>query len=271
MLYLTAAAALSTSLTSRADAFLVRPPPTLARPLQPNVATFALNPLDNHYPVKTTTRLYSSKKNNDGILKKAAKKFLPKKWFQSEEEQKAELTRKQVKDNVKGGIKEMLKDAPLPIRMMGSMMSPLLSRVASDLSESMAEQQKSIEQVLDDARAYILGDDMAIQALGEPVRIGSPFSQSSSTSIINGQKTTNIQLAFPVNGSRGSGVAQATATQSGLSDLVLQVDGRQIRVNLSRKGSSSRVGRNHRSSGRIGSKDDDNIIEAEIIEKETKN
>jgi hypothetical protein len=112
-----------------------------------------------------------------------------------------------------------------------------------------------------------LGDEVAIQALGEPITIGTPFSQSSSTSIINGQKTANIQLGFPVSGSRSSGVAQASATQSGLSSLLLEVDGRQIQVSLSKRGSSSkRVGKNHRGP----SDDDDNIIEAEIIEKEVK-
>lgn len=217
----------------------------------------------------SATQFYSSKKDEEGILKKVAKKVLPKKWFMSEEEQRAELTRQQMKDNVKGGMKEMLKDAPFPVKMMGRLITPLLSRVASDFSETMAEQQRSIETILEDSKAYILGDDVAVQALGEPIKIGTPFSQSSSTSIINGQKTSNMQLGFPVSGSKSSGMAQAIATQSGLSELLLQVDGRQINVNLSRRGApSKRVGKNHR----VGSSsdDDDNIIEAEIIEKEPK-
>jgi len=214
------------------------------------------------------TRLYSSK-DDSGLLKRVAKTLLPKKWFQSEEEQKADLARQEVKDQVQGGIKELLKDAPLPVRMMGSLISPLLSNVASNLSESLAEQQKSMDSVLEDSRAYILGDDVALQALGEPIQVGTPFSQSSSTSIMNGQKTTKIVLGFPVEGSVASGVAQAEANEQGVSRLVLQVNGRQINVSLSRRGSpsaSGRVGKNHQMR-KAGSSMDDNIIEAEIIEK----
>ena len=255
--FVTAFAALSTS----ADAFLTPYRPFLT-PRHPTIPTIAAA------RSMQQSRLYSSKKNDEGILKKVAKSILPKKWFQSEEEQKAELARQQVKDNVSGGIKELLKDAPLPVRMMGSLVSPLLSRVASDLQEGMAEQQRTVENVLDDARAYLLGDEVALQALGEPIQLGAPFSQSSSTSIINGQKSVNIALQFPVEGSRGSGVAQARANENGISQLVLQVNGRQINVSLSRRGSpSGRVGRNHRTTSR----NDDDIIEAEIIEENKKN
>ncbi|CAB9497575.1 expressed unknown protein [Seminavis robusta] len=271
--FLTAAAALSTSLPARVDAFsVVRPYHHLPRPIK-NGDFDRYSPSQNNLLVlrhSRQTRLYSSPKKDDGILKKVAKTLLPKKWFQSEEEKKAELVRQQARDNVKGGIKEMLKGAPLPVRMMGSMVAPLLSRVASDLSESVAEQQRTIESVLEDSRGYILGDDVACQALGEPIRVGSPFSQSSSTSIINGQKTVNIILGFPVEGSRSSGVAQAQANENGISQLLLQVDGRQIHVSLAKR--KNAIGKNHRSTNKsyFAGDDDDNIIEAEIIEKDTK-
>jgi hypothetical protein len=274
LVLLTAAAAISTSLPSRVDAFVVRPPHDVS-------TSMISSRIDSHLttniplrltstPTTTTTRLFSSGKNNnkeEGILKKVAKTFLPKSWFQTDQEKKAELARQQVKDNVKGGIQEMFKDAPLPVRIMGSMISPLLSRVASDLSESMAEQQRSVESVIDDARAFIIGDDVALQALGEPIQVGTPFSQSSSTTSINGQKTTNIAIAFPVQGSRSSGVAQAQANQNGIVQLVLQVDGRQVHVSLNKRG--SHVGKNH-ILRKSYEGDDDNIIEAEIIEKDTK-
>ena len=261
--FLTAAAALSK--TSSVDAFVAHPSQQQQRSLH-HLSPSVMMPSNRLLTTTPTTRLYSSSKKNDNFLKKAAKKILPASWFQSEEEKEAALARQQVKDNVKGGIKELLKDAPLPVRMLGSMISPLLSKAASQMGEAMAEQEKTIETVLDDARAYILGDDVALQALGEPLQVGAPFSQSSSTSIINGQKTTNIAIGFPVNGSRSSGMAQAQATDKGIQRLTLQVDGRQINVSLTQRGSpSSRVGKNHRTFGPMN--DDDNIIEAEIIEK----
>lgn len=245
-LFLTAAAALST----RVDAFLP--------------------PIQRH----STIRLYgssSSKNNDDNILTRAAKKVLPS-WFQSEEEQKAALAKKQVKDNVKGGIQELLKDAPLPVRMMGGMVAPLLSSLASTVSESMAEQQRTIETVLEDAQAYMLGDDAALQALGEPLQVGAPFSQSSSTTIINGQKTVNLVIGFPVEGSCGSGMAQAQATDQGINRLTLQVNGgQQINVSLMKRGSASSSSRIDGKAERMfPSDDDDTIIEAEIIEKDVK-
>lgn len=216
------------------------------------------------------TRMYMTDNNkDDGFLKKVAKTILPKKWFQSEEEQRAELAKQKVKDEVSGGISEMLKGAPLPIKMMGKMISPLLSNLASEMSESMAEQQRTIEELLDDSRAYILGDSVAIQSLGEPIQLGAPFSQSSSTSIINGQRSVQVELGFPVQGSRSSGIATARATQSGISQLILQVDGRQIQVSLAKRGAPSKIGRNH-VQGSFKSGDDDNIIEAEIIEKDVR-
>lgn len=260
---LTTAAALSTSLPTTANAFASRPPTAV-----PAFGYGALSvfPSWGTHAVTTTTRLYSSNED-EGMLKKMAKSVLPKKWFQSEEEQKVELARQQVKDNVSGSIKELLKDAPLPVRMVGSMVAPLLSRAASELSEGMAEQQQQVETVIRDAKALILGDDVACQAIGEPIQVGAPFSQSSSTSIINGQKSVNIALAFPVEGSRSSGVAQAQANQNGITQLVLQVDGRQINVSLSKRGTSSgRVGKNHQTGG--SKYDDGDIIEAEIIEKD---
>lgn len=258
MLLWTAAAALSTSLPSRADAFLSRPLSGLVLPSR------APTPIT----CSSQTRLYFSKKD-EGILEKMAKTVLPSKWFQSEEERKAALAKQEVKDNVSGGIQEILKDAPLPVRMMGKMISPILSKVASDLSESMAEQQQQLETILDDSRLFMLGDDVAVQALGEPIQVGAPFSQSSSTTIINGEKSVSISIGFPVEGSRSSGMAQAQANQNGITRLVLEVDGRQINVGLSRRGSpSGRVGKNHRTMSSMN-KDDDTIIEAEIIEKDS--
>ena len=249
---LTAVAAFSTTTPGRVGAFVSHPAPQ-TRPLSVLVP-------------RQTVRMYSSSKKNDNIFKKVATKLGIIK--QSEEEEKKELARQKVKDNISGGIKELLKDAPLPVKMFGSVMAPLLSKAASSLGESIAEQENAIERILDDSREYILRDDVALRALGgAPVQIGAPFSQSSSTMVINGQKTVNIALSFPVEGGSRSGMAQARATDQGINNLILEVEGKQIKVSLTKQsspsGSSSRLGKNHLD-------DDDNIIEAEVIEKVTK-
>jgi len=273
LLTATAAAALSTMTSTQA--FVVQQPASgTFRPrgmpfsgfMPTTVPTGVL--LNNNKYQLSSIRLYTNLSNNnnsgkkkDNIFKRAAKKLLPS-IFSSEEEQRAELARKETKAKVKGGIQELLKDAPLPIRMMGNMLSPLLSQAATQMSEAVAEQQQTMEQVMDDTRAYLLVDEVALQALGEPIHVGNPFSQSSSTTIINGQRTVKLALGFPVNGSRASGTVQAQATDQGIQQLLLQVNGRTINVGLSKRSglrSSRGIGKNHM---------DDNIIEAEIIEKD---
>lgn len=258
-IYFVTCAALS---TTGSEAFLTAT--RLAPPPRPH-HNLALEGSRPHSPIQTRTRLYSSKKEQGGFLDNVVKTILPKKWFHSEEEQEAELARQEVKDNVKGGIKELLKDAPLPAKMMGSLLSPILSRVASDLQEGMVDQQRTIEDILDDARACLLGDEVVLGALGEPLQVGAPFSQSSSTSIINGQKSVNVAIGFPVEGSRARAQAQAQYQNGSITQLTLQVDGRLINVSLSRRASpSGRVGRNHRTMMT------DDIIEAEIVAEDKK-
>ena len=253
-IFWTAAAALSTTLS--ANAFVIQ------RPLLTSSSSPAY--LQPHRPVQT--RLFATNNNkNDGgsfltTLKNAAKSVLPSSWFQSEKEKKAALERKRVQDEVSGGLREMLKDAPLPIRMMGSMITPLMSSVMSGLAETMANQQEEVDSILRSAKSYLLADEAVGRLLGEPISVGAPFSQSSSSASINGETTTKVQLGFPVNGSRSSGVAQVSSTNGQVQQLQLQANGRVINVSLS---SSKRPKKFVQSS-------DDNVLDAEIIEKDTK-
>jgi len=229
----------------------------------------------------TTIRRFSSRNNNNnnnnnsdgGVLDKiknaatsVAKSILPTSWFQTEKEKQQAMERQRVKDEVKGGLTELLKDAPLPVRMMGKMMGPLVSSAMSTMAESMAEQQKSIEETLSQATMYLQSDEAVTRLLGPDPQVGAPFSQSSSTTSINGQTKTRLQIGFPVSGSRSSGMAQLSATEAGIERIVLQVDGRQINVSLASSSSSRRKS----FSGGSSKNDDDNIIEAEIIEKDTR-
>jgi hypothetical protein len=212
-------------------------------------------------PASSMTRLYhASAKKEEGFLEKvkdAAKSILPKKWFQSDKERKAELARRQVQDEISGGLKEILKDAPFPIRVLGGLMGKAMSSAMSSIAETMAETQQQIDSLMLDANRYLLSDDAVAQALGVPIQVGSPFSQSSSTS---GKTISRIELGFPVSGSRGSGVARLVSSGEGIQELSLQVGGRVIQVSLS--------GKSRRQSFSSGG--DDNIIEAEIVEKKPK-
>ena len=232
----------------------------------------------DHVAVTTTssgnfdkTRLYSSfRGGNDekeGFLSKIANKaksVLP--FLKSEKEAKAAIERKQVKNEVKGGIDTMLKDAPLGVRMMGKMIAPIIGSVASNLAEAAAEQGRQMEELLNEAQTLIMLDDQAVQLLGEPIQVGSPFSQSSSTTTINGNTTKNIQASFQVGGSYGSGIATMVANEAGISNLTLQAGGRSFGINTNTIGRSVNSGRSE-NLGRNTNFGKDDIIDAEFVEK----
>lgn len=197
------------------------------------------------------------------MIKSAAKSVLPASWFQSEEEKKAAIERKKVQEEISGGLDQMLKDAPLPIRMFGKMVGPLMSNMMSGLAETMAEQQQSVDAIMKQARGYIENDPQVKGALGEPVSVSAPFSQSSSSSSINGRTSTRVRLAFQVSGTIGTGIAQLEADETGIRSIEVQTNmQRSIGVNLS-------SGRGNKFTSGT-SWDDGDIIEAEIVDKKSR-
>jgi hypothetical protein len=279
MLYFTAAAAFS----SMSQAWMIPPSLQSQKAIQKaSHPAFPSPPVSNldgshfflHKPQNGPTRRYfSSWKDDDegkgkGFLSKikgAAKSVLPTKLFGSDEEKRKLQRRKEVEDQVSGGLNDILKDAPLGVRMIGKMVSPLMRKVASKLAETVADQQRAQEALLDDARGYLMGDPDVTRLLGEPIRIGTPFSQSSSTTSVNGKSQSRVELGVPVTGSIDSGVARLFATQDGISQLQVEAGGRTINVSLSKQQRSS-----SRGSFSSRSDSDDNIIEAEIIDKTSK-
>lgn len=249
--------------------------------LTPRRVAFVSSPssLDKIPPLSMTqTRLLSNRRNYDydpdeekdkgGILDKV-KTFFPTNWFKSDEEKRRELARKKAKEEITGGISEVLKDAPLPVRMMGKMVGGMISNVASGLAEAAAEQGRRMEELMDDARRLIVADGAVVDALGEPIVIGAPFSQSSSTVSINGKTTIQIQTSFEVMGSRQNGVATMAANDNGISQLSVNVGGRNYNVNTSgrpRPGGSGRT----KISGQESAVSKGGIIDAEIIDAEYK-
>jgi Cytochrome oxidase complex assembly protein 1 len=219
-------------------------------------------------PLRKNNR--NSNSDDDSFLDKVkslAKSFLPTKWFQSKEEKEAEAERKKVKKAVKSEITQLFKDAPLPLRMLGGMVGPLLGGLASTLAEAAATQQELSEVVYQRAVVNIQADRAVSDAMGDPVIVGRPFSQSSSSSSINGATTTRVELAFEVSGSRRRGVGKVVSSGKGsdveLQMLEVQVNGKVIPVSTTRKSSA-------KSRYPSSASKDDNVIEAEIVRKDKK-
>jgi hypothetical protein len=207
-----------------------------------------------------------------GQVKKVAQKFLPSTWFQSEEEKRQIAEQKRIQSDIQTGIKQIFKDAPLPIRMVSNMISPIFGSMMSALAETAASQQDMVEVVYDQAVRSIQMDSAVQTILGDRVTVGRPFSQSSSSSSINGATTTRIELGFPVSGQLGVGIGRLVAAGSGNSNPVIQkleveADGNVIDINARMSSSSQRTKSYTPNSSFQG---DSNIIDAEIIEKDTK-
>ena len=243
--------------------------------------------------VPTITRLYHSSpqrnflnnnknnKNNDdneksGIVRQAkniAKKFLPSTWFQSDEERRQLAEQKQMQKDIQTGIQQMFKDAPLPIRMVSNIIGPIFGSMMSSLAETAASQQSLMDIVIDQADRAIRNDPVVQGLLGDSITVGRPFSQSSSSSSINGVASTRIELAFPVSGRLGNGVGRLSASGGAdnpiIDRLVIQANGREVDVSVGTASSFNQRMKSDQPNNPYV-RDKSNIIDAEIIEKDTK-
>lgn len=202
--------------------------------------------------------------------KRAARKVLPTKWFGTKEEKAALERKKQVKDRVQGELDQMLKSAPIAIKMFGKYVAaPLMGKIASAAAEAGLQQQETMEAVLDEARELLLNDPEMVGLLGTPIQIGTPFSQIGSTTVINGRRQMRMEFAVEISGPIRNGVSRIVATNEGIGGLLVESNGRVYNVDLTSKGKMSSSSSPSRSSGSAFG-GDDNIIEAEIIDKETK-
>jgi hypothetical protein len=120
--------------------------------------------------------------------------------------------------------------------MFGKMMKPIVGKLIGGMAQAMEEQQKQMSEMLLDARNYIVQDPNAVQLLGEPVEMGSPLSQSSSSMSVNGETRSNLQASFEVRGGRGTGIATISAVNGRIENLSLKIDGRNIAVDVTKRG-----------------------------------
>ena len=266
--------------SSWSSAFNVAPSKFMNHPLKqkiilPDPTVTTMVPFSLRQSPPQTRLLFSQKKNdnnndNDWETIKSASKNLFRKGLnkvksllgQSDDDQRAEMVKKERTDEIKGGMNAMLKDLPLPIRMLGRIVTPLLARAADEI----AEQSRQVQDMLNEANGRLANNPTVIENLGEPIQVGSPFSQSSSTMSINGKSTSKVMASFPVAGPRGNGIATMEASNGEIRSLSVNINGRNIVVGSSSPSSRSVYGSSNSKSTKTKSSGGD-IIEAEIIEK----
>lgn len=186
--------------------------------------------------------------------KEVGSKYLPAVFGQpSKQQRKKEIVRREIDETV-GALFQNT-----PFGTVGkAIIRPLLQTMASTFEE----QAESVQQVVDQAKAFILRDDRLTRRLtgGDgAIQTTSPFSQSSSTTSINGRRTSEIGVSFQVFGRGASGVATVLARNGAITSLYVVIDGVKYNVDPSTLPSSS-------VSDGLGNIND-NIIDAEFVEK----
>mmetsp|Transcript_30670 Transcript_30670/g.34436 ORF Transcript_30670/g.34436 Transcript_30670/m.34436 type:complete len:381 (-) Transcript_30670:39-1181(-) len=233
---------------------------------------------------KNTTHLYSSSPNNNNglfgfrkavkkIVRKVARKILPTKWFGTKEEKLAIERKKRVQNEVQGQLGDLLKNAPLPIRLFGKYIAaPLMGKIASKLAEGMERQRETMEKIVDDTRSYLLNDNEIADLLGMPMQLGTPIAQSSVSASMNGRKQNRMELSLEVSGPKTNGIVRIVATEEGIGQLLVEADGKLYNVDLaSSKGGGKKItgmkgGRSSKSI-RHWNNDEGEVIDAEIVDK----
>jgi len=206
-----------------------------------------------------------------GKAKEVGSKYLPAIFGppskETQREMRIEKQKREARKEVDETVGALFKDAPLGMRMVGKLMKPLISTVAQIFSE----QTQSIQEVLDDAESYILNDAIVSQTLGgRPIRVSAPFSQSSSTTIINGRQTSQIQASFQVVGQRTTGIATLVAANGDIRSLQIDIGGRMYNVNTSGVTASTDSSSSYGPTSKLGKNTNinrDDVIDAEFVEK----
>jgi len=177
-----------------------------------------------------------------------------------------ELVRREEQKRFDSAIDNFLKDAPFPAKIAGE----LIKGVGGMVAGMAAETRNDVAEVLLEAERSLRLDSEAVDLLGTEIRCGAPFSQSYSSTSINGKVSKQIILQVPVQGTKGAGTASISA--------VAGFDGNIVLNNLSLRTSSfsRNIGmsspedltnsRTQARPQRDESRSSANIIDAEIVE-----
>jgi len=110
--------------------------------------------------------------------------------------------------------------------------SIMMGRLSNAMAKSTAQEEQSNKYLLSDA-SKILSNDVAVKnMLGPSIELGTPFSKTSSSSMVNGVTKSRLELVIPVSGKQNTGRIRLIANQDGIMQMELDVGGRIINVPL---------------------------------------
>lgn len=90
---------------------------------------------------------------------------------------------------------------------------------------------ESIDRIMEDAARFLRDDERATSLLGSPLHYGPPFSESkSSSTTVNGEKSSSVQASFNVWGSKGQAIATVIAKEGNLESVDLEMNGLVYRL-----------------------------------------
>ena len=129
------------------------------------------------------------------------------------------------------GIDEVVRDAPLPVKMAASLLKPL----AGALETAFQDQQADADELLYQAEAALRADSRVTTAFGAGVAPGAVFSSSSASSSMGGaaRRTTTLQFQLGTGGvglARGEG---AEGERMQLVELRVRAGGSDFSVDIS--------------------------------------
>ena len=162
-------------------------------------------------PLKTRLFFYNNSNDNTdkkgNVLKKIAKKVLPKKTVQSPREREQTTDKTRQTDEITG-------DA---------------SAILEDVTTQTEEQTKAMEFVLAQARDLISESPEVQMELGKTLIINDPFRQTPRSTSLNGKLKDFVQVTFDVMGSGGMASVDLVAENGIIKKLRLNVgSGRKI-------------------------------------------
>jgi hypothetical protein len=115
--------------------------------------------------------------------------------------------------------------------LMGKLATKAVNSAAKALGEQLSAAQEGVEIVYEESTRAVKLDGGLISALGGgTIECGPVMSQSSSSSNINGQKTTYVSIGYQVRGARGSAFVRAQYDGARTTTSAQLADGRVLPV-----------------------------------------
>lgn len=138
------------------------------------------------------------------------------------------------RDEVEASTRQMT-EAIFGKGLGGKVMGAMVNKVAGSLREQMAAAGEASAEAYDDAVRAIKLDRELENALGGEIECGPVMSQSSSSSVVNGKKTSKIVIGFAVQSRRTGRRAFVQAESDGENTVVSARDdaGRVFQIGTS--------------------------------------